>query len=362
MNLAQYVKCLKKHAKNRRISNEIFLNAVLNPYIIAGNIENRAGEELYFDKSRTSLLMNQVEDVPNALREALHVVGIYENTEENFADFLEDYINDEDMGMILDEISMMINADKNIVDKELLLKKRNKPNVFLADVLITAIKSKNNGTDLKEEILRNGAYCLTVVYEDIFKFAFRKRTKHRNIVVIPVDTAFHTHVTRKYENDPLPQVSEKTIHGQWLSRWEKAGEDIASLHDRIIKNLDMRGYKRNDSGLYPIGTIATIETSSTIFYLLAIADFDKNNIAHTTKEQLKVTIDKLSIYYDNYGDAHDLYIPLIGTGRSRASISLQDSYDMITECYRKNKHRILGNIHIVIHKDFESLIEIDGGK
>ena len=362
MNLAQYVRCLKKHAKNRKISDEVFLNAVLNPLVVAGKIDNRVGEEIYFDKSRTSLLMNRVDDVPNALREALGMVGVYVDTVENFTYFLEDYINDENMEALLDEISMLIKEDKNIADMELLLQKRDRPNEFLADVLITAIESKNNGMDFYGEILRNGAYCVKVVYADIFKYAFRKRTKNKNIVVIPVDTAFHTHLTRKYENAPLPEVSEKTIHGQWLSRLEKAGEDISSLNQRILRDLRIRGYKCNDNGQYPIGTIATIETCSTIFYLLAIAEFDENNIAHTTKEQLQDTLDKLSIYYDNFGDAHDLYVPLIGTGRSRAGISLQESYNLIIDCYRKNKQRILGDIYIVIHKDFENLIKVEGGK
>lgn len=306
MNLAQYVKCLKRHAKNRKMSDEIFLNAVLNPLVVAGKIDNRMGEEIYFDKSRTSLLMNQVDDVPNALREALCVVGLDEEVEENFKYFLEDYINKEDMEGLLDEICLLVKEDDTIADKEILLQKREWPNIFLADVLITAIKLKNNGTDFKGEIIRNGAYCVKVIYADIFKYAFRKRAKNKNIVVIPVDTAFHTHITRKYENDPLPEVSEKTIHGQWLSRWEKSGEDMACLSERISRDLAIKGYKCNDFGQYSMGTIATIETSSTIFYLLAIAEFDENNIAHTTKDQLQDTLDKLSIYYDNYGDAHDL--------------------------------------------------------
>lgn len=362
MNLAQYVKCLKRHAKNRRISDEAFLNAVLNPFVVAGKIDNRVGEEIYFDKSRTSLLMNRVDDIPNALRAALCVVGVYEDTEENFSDFLADHIKVEEMDTILDEISTLVKADKNIVDRENLLQRRDVPNVFLADVLIEVIKLKNNEPDFKDEILRNGAYSVKVVYADIFKYAFRKRAKEKNIVVIPVDTEFHTHITRKYENDPLPLVSEKTVHGQWLSRWEKAGEDITSLDERISRDLGMKGYRCNDSGKYPIGTIATVENSNTIFYLLAIAEFDKNNIAHATKEQLKQALEKLSVYYDSYGDAHDLYIPLIGTGRSRTSMSLQESYDLITDCYRTNMQRILGNIHIVIHKDFEGLVEIEGGK
>lgn len=258
MNLAQYVKCLKKHAKNRKISDEAFLNAVLNPFVIAGKIENRMREEIYFDKSRTSLLMNRVDDVPNALREALCVVGLYETTEENFSYFLEDYIKEEDMDAIIDEISMLVKSDENIADKEQLLQKRDRPNIFLADVLITAIKLKNNGTDTNGEIIRNGAYCVSVVHADIFKFAFRKRSKDKNIIVIPVDTEFHTHITRKYENNPLPQVSDKTIHGQWLSRWEKSGEDLSSLGQRISRDLAIKGYECNESGQYSIGTIATV--------------------------------------------------------------------------------------------------------
>lgn len=255
MNLAQYVKCLKKYAKNRKISDEGFLNAVLNPFVIAGKIENRMREEIYFDKSRTSLLMNRIDDVPNALREALCVVGVREATEENFSYFLEDYVKDEDMDAIIDEISMLIKADENIADKEELLQKRDRPNIFLADVLITAIKLKNNGTDTNGEIIRNGAYCVRVVYADIFKFAFRKRSKDKNIIVIPVDTEFHTHITRKYENNPLPQVSDKTIHGQWLSRWEKSGEDLSSLGQRISRDLAIKGYECNESSQYSIGIL-----------------------------------------------------------------------------------------------------------
>ena len=362
MNLAQYVKCLKKYAKNTKISDEIFLNAVLEPYITAGKINNREKDEFYLDKSRTSLLLNRVDDVPSALRNALSKSNLYEDTEENFTYFLDEYIRMEDMDLLIDEISKLLEADEKIIDKKKLLQKKDKPNVFLAEVLILAIKLNNKCAVAEKSIIRNGAYCLDVVYEDIFKYAFRNRKKGKNIVVIPVDAEFHTHITRKYENDSLPQVSEKTIHGQWLSRWEKSGEDIASLSERILRNLRVKGYESDASGKYPIGTIATLETTNTIFYLLAISAFDENNNAHATKDELREAIDKLSIYYDCNGDAHDIYIPLMGTGKSRAGISLQDSYDLICDCYRMNKSRIQGNIHIVIQKDFEGFIKMEGEK
>ena len=86
MNLAGYVKCLKRHALNKKISDEEFFNAVLKLYIEAGEIDNKNADEIYFDKSRTSLILNRHEDVPGALRKALNSANIYTWTEENFED------------------------------------------------------------------------------------------------------------------------------------------------------------------------------------------------------------------------------------------------------------------------------------
>ena len=359
MNLAGYIKCLKRHALNKKISDEDFLNAVLHPYIIAGEIDNKNNEEIYFDKSRTSLILNRHEDVPGALRRALNLENIYSWTEENFMDFIKEYMDLKEIQILVEEVSEMIASDKLIIDKAALLNKKENVHVFLADTLIECIKLKNDGFDPEGEIARNGAYCVKVVYKDIFKYAFRKRAKEKNIVVIPVDTEFHTHVTRKYETENKNEVSATSIHGQFLTRWEQSGEDIDSLSKRIKKNLkDVI----DDNGRYPLGTIATIEKESTVFYLIAISQFDENNNAHSSKEDIIHCIDELTIFYDKYGDGYNIYIPLMGTGKSRAAVSLQESYDMLVDCYKANRTRIQGIIHIVIHKDLERHVEIvEGG-
>lgn len=358
MNLAGYVKCLKKHALNKKISDEEFLNAVLAPYTIAGKIDNKNDAEIYFDKSRTSLILNRHEDVPVALRKALTIVDIYIQTEENFEDFINDYLNPNEIPIVIKEITEMIESDTLVSGKETLLSKKDVAYAFLADVLIECIKLKNDGFDPEGEILRNGAYSVKVVYKDIFHYAFRNRSKEKNIVVIPVDTEFHTHVTRKYENREISEVSAKSIHGQFLTRWEQSGENIDELLRRIKKNIQVES---DDYGKYPLGTIATIENDSTIFYLLAISDFDENNNAHSSKEEIIYCINQLSLFYDRYGDGYNLYIPLIGTGKSRAAVSLQESYDILIDCYKRNMDRIQGNIFIVIHKDFEKYVNTEEG-
>lgn len=359
MNLAGYVKCLKKYALDKKISDEEFFNAVLESYINAGRVDNKNDKELYLDKSRTSLILNRHDDVPGALRKSLNVYDIYPKTEENFKDFITDYMEPKEIPIVITEIIEMINSDTLITAKESLISKKDIVHEFLADVLIECIKLKNDGFDPEGEILRNGAYCVKVVYKDIFRYAFRKRSKEKNIIVIPVDTEFHTHVTRKYEKRELSEVSATSIHGQFLTRWEQSGEDIDNLPHRIQKNLRI---SPDENGKYPLGTIATIENDSTIFYLMAISEFDENNNAHSTREDIIHCIDALSIFHDRFGDGYDIYIPLIGTGKSRAAVSLQESYDILVDCYKRNQSRIQGNIHIVIQKDFENHVNAEGGK
>ncbi|MCF0110352.1 MAG: hypothetical protein HUJ58_00490 [Erysipelotrichaceae bacterium] len=358
MNLATYVKCLKRHALNKKISDEEFLNAVLKPYIEAGEIDNKNNEELHLDKSRTSLILNRHEDVPGALRRSLNNENMYPWAEENYKDFINDYMNPAEMQAVIDEITEMIEEDESIPDKHSFIELKDEANLLLSHVLIECIKLKNDGFNPEGDIIRNGSYCVKAVYKDILSYGFRKRSKRKNIVVIPVDTGFRTHVTRKYENSKMSEVSANSIHGQFLTRWEQSGEDIDSLSQRIRNGLQVEA---DQKGEYPLGTIAVIERNTTIFYLLAISSFDENNNAHASKETIIFCVDELSKFYDKYGDGYNLYIPLMGTGKSRANISLQESYDILIDCYKRNKARIQGNIHIVIQKDFEKCINTNEG-
>ncbi|SEG30313.1 hypothetical protein SAMN04487934_11454 [Eubacterium ruminantium] len=359
MNFAKYARCMKKHIKNNKISDERFVNALLKPYVIAGEIDNKNGEEIYFDKSRVSLLLNMHDDIPDALRDALTHPNIYKWTEDNFTEFLDEYFFENEICQVVNDIVDLISKDASIMDRTELLNKREKPNEFLADVLIDTIRHRNDRFDSEAEILRNGSYCVKVIYGDIFKYAFKNRKKENRICVIPVDTAFHLHVTRKYENNPLPQVSEKSIHGKWLTQWEQSGASLDCLKERIEKSIKTFDKGEACEGEYPLGTIAIIEKGNTVFYLIAISKFDENNNAHSSAEDIRRIIDKLTAFYDCYGQGYDIYIPLLGTGKSRANISLQESYDYIVDNLKENKSRIQGNMYIVIYKDFIDLVKTE---
>lgn len=52
--------------------------------------------------------------------------------------------------------------------------------------------------------------------------------------------------------------------------------------------------------------------------------------------------------YNEHGQGYPLYLPLIGTGRSRAGLDFQESYDLIITVLEENIDYIQGEITIVI--------------
>lgn len=102
---------------------------------------------------------------------------------------------------------------------------------------------------------------------------------------------------------------------------------------------------------YEIGTTAVIDIDIAVFYLVAIASFDEWNNAKSTKDEIKKAIIELLKIYDKLGQGYPMYIPLLGTGRSRAGLSYQESFELIKQTLVENKNRIQGHIKIVVVSD-----------
>lgn len=346
---------MKKYAINRNISNEDFVCELFAPFVTAGNVKDKNGELLELNKSRVSRLLSQKDDVPQAMRNALSMLNIAERTVEGFADFLSDNIDVHRYDELVADMSELVGS---------LSVKRTDSNdiaTFLTKVFIEAVKINNVAVGNKDTtIWHNGDNTIEIIEGDIFKFAFENRSKTtKNIVVIPVNTAFDTHVSTKIESDCFPLVSENTLHGKWLIRWTKSGENIDDLDNRIIESLNRQNKKpisrtKSQNGkadCYEIGTTAIIDIGKAVFYLVAAATFDERNNAHSTKEEIKTVLIELLKIYDNFGQGYPMYIPLFGTGRSRAGLSYQESFDLIKQTFIENKNRIQGHIKIVVVSD-----------
>lgn len=351
-NMASYILTMKKYAINRSISNEDFTRELFAPFVTAGNVKDKNGELLELNKSRVSRLLAQKDDVPSAMRNALSMLNITEKTAKGFSDFLADNIDAHRYDDLVADVRQLARSVLNSGPES------DNISMFLTRAFIEAVKIDNVAIDNKNAVIwNNGRNSIEIVEGDIFKFAFGNRSNTiKNIVVIPVNTAFDTQVSTKLETDGIPLVSENTLHGQWLIRWIRSGKSLANLDYRIVESLNYQGKmpfgisksKNGKADCYEIGTTAIIDIGKAVFYLVATAAFDERNNAYSTREEIKTALTELLKIYDNFGQGYPMYIPLFGTGRSRVGLSCQESFDLIKQTLVENKNRIQGHVKIVV--------------
>ncbi len=361
MNLGLYIRVIKKHLKNPSISDEDLVNVIIDNEVAAASITKRgSGDSYSLDKTRASRIINNKADIPSSLRKAIQYLGIQDDIIDNFKYFFEDYIDKYQERILVDELASHLCNDKSLTseEKNYLLSFKESTPTFLGKVYISAINENNIITDDDNYIFRKGNNYLRVLVDDIFRYGFSTKYKQHRIIVIPVNTSFDTHLSTKLENEQYPVVSRETLHGEWILRLKKRQNDIDSIRTRINQNLKLNGINFDDNNKVPIGSIAVIEEKEVIFYLLAISDFDEHYHATSSKDDIINSISSLFDYYDRKGQGYTLYVPLVGTGLSRANLSYQESYDLIKDNALKTVKTKQGKINIVIFPENAKYIDL----
>lgn len=200
---------------------------------------------------------------------------------------------------------------------------------------------------------------LVLRYGDLLKTAFSAK-EEKKIVVIGVNTTFDTIVDEDLATVNKPLVSPTTIHGKWINCMEERNVAISEIDAKINDNLKIQRINpvkmlsrdiknRGKLKSYSKGTIVQYEYGNTIFYLVALSEFDENNNAQNEKEELVYTIIKLINYYDKKGNGFDIYIPLLGTGQSRTGITKKDSLKIITSLFGLYEEKLQGCVNVIIY-------------
>lgn len=109
---------------------------------------------------------------------------------------------------------------------------------------------------------------------------------------------------------------------------------------------------------YPVGSVSIIETTNAVYFLTAMAEFDDFNNARSSSQDIDAAINSLLNMYDRFGLGYDLYLPLMGTGLSRAGLSTQEAYDLLIGSLRKNSNRIHGQVHLILRPADRDEIEL----
>ena len=211
---------------------------------------------------------------------------------------------------------------------------------------------------------------IRIQYGDIWKKAFPRKSQGKRIVVVNVNTTFDVIVDSDTGKVQKPLVSPTTMHGQLINKLEEKGVTPQQLLEAIKGNLKVnkiepiRTISRENKPLgeiecYEKGTIAIYEFGNTIFYLLAFSEFDENNRAQNSKEEMVDTITKLVDFYDAHGQGYEMFVPLMGTGMSRTGISAQDSLKIITSVFDIHSDRLHGDVTIVVYENDRDKISLE---
>lgn len=357
LTLATLTKAVKNHAANRSITDEDFLNAFLAPYVEAGHVRNRFGEEYVLDKARASKLLSGKEDVPRALRRELNRIGLLEAVSSGFSYFVTDYVSPYEHHELANDVVALV-PDGSPIKGELLVRNDDLKGL-LAFALVEAIRAPNTAQDRKV-IWKRGTASLMLVSGDLMKYGFGNRSKQKNIIVIPVDAGFETHVSKRVEKSKSPLVAPDSIHGQWLTRMAVGGTNSKRISARVKANLRRQGLEPNAKGEYPLGSVAEFETQRAIFCLVAISHFDEEKRAHSSPDEIRAALLGLLDHYDRRGQGRRMYVPLMGTSLSRTGLTLKESYDLLRETFSQHSDMITGGVNIVVKPENMQELGIEG--
>ncbi len=337
---------IKEHALEKSPSNEELIRNLFRHIRKETGVTDRVGQTDWVAKETVSALINRRIDLPKTIHRALLFHDFTKLCKAMDAFYAETLSFNEANAAARDLVECFAASKKGDSSLNRFLSKHNSgTHPLLTWLLVEAAKTSNKLYGIKKQMYAKGNNTLSYIFDDIITMSLAVRAaKRRTIVVIPVDANFHFHVTKS--GDLRPCVSPNSIHGKWVLRLGELGVSEQEIEKRV--------------GAHPngkIGDIGIFEYENVLFYLLACSLFDEKNVAHATKEDIKFALEKLLQYHNDYGQGDELFIPLVGTGNSRAKLGIVESFNLIKQTILDNEQWHNGSITIVVHNNALKLSE-----
>lgn len=99
--------------------------------------------------------------------------------------------------------------------------------------------------------------------------------------------------------------------------------------------------------------------NNSTFLLLAISEYDKDNIAHTSVDDLEMCIKSLLNFYDQHGQGHRLVIPLMEQTFRERDCHIMIHWRVITSLFQLYGDKIHGEVDVVIYKGDKDKVTLD---
>lgn len=183
-------------------------------------------------------------------------------------------------------------------------------------------------------------------------------------LVIPVNRCFDTIV----DND---LVSNTTNHGRVMMQLYQENiytpetlnnaiqQTLSTRNYYPIENLNIQQKRKGNLERYEIGAIAEIPKSAKLtYFFLAISTFNDMLTAHTSKQDLVESVQKLIDYCNARSQGYPVVLPILGTGLSRTSIGKQNALNYIISAFKLNQDNINCDFHIIVWTEDKDMVTI----
>lgn len=347
---SSYMQLIKSHAKDKKDSNEYIVGEMFWSVCVVCGLERKTKDDYFSSKELASQLINRKEDIPKKVRNGLMNYEL-DRLVYGLEGYFNDILNEGERIHLYNELKSLYFNDPSVfeTDKNQLRQSNYDGNTLLTYLLTRTAYVNNKVTEIKHEIFNESGVIVNYLYDDLMALSFNAKYKNtKRIVVIPVNTDFDTEVEEFGTNFDNPLVASDTIHGKWLNKMFELGYDS----DLISSEID--SYRDDE---VDVGAIVTIKHDNVMFYLLAISKFDENNNAKSTKEDIEKSLLKLIDFYNKKGQGVEMYIPLLGTNRSRAKLNHFASFRLLKDTFVTNADKYVGTINIVIYEKDRKKVE-----
>jgi len=161
---------------------------------------------------------------------------------------------------------------------------------------VLVIKERLNNTDIQIEVRISNIFSIPAAY------------------VISTNTTFDTEVNEKI-------ISTKSIQGAFTNHFYDNIQHLDSDIANALEYEDIASSRASNVGgktdLYNIGAVAKIMPKKQSAYLLAISQLNKDGVAESSFEDVKIALASLWNYISSKGSYEPLAIPILGTGHGR---------------------------------------------
>jgi len=133
-------------------------------------------------------------------------------------------------------------------------------------------------------------------------------------------------------------IARDSVQGQFTNRFFSTIDQIDREIMHSLEGIDFYEMSEEDKPYgkkraYPIGTVATVRFGERRAYLVAIAELNRDNTAHTTRPNMADALPRLWEHIKNKGDYSTLCCPILGSGRGRINAKREELVQEIVRSF-----------------------------